>query len=141
MQLIITSKLSEEENFWLRNLTNELKGKEDAEKVVEKYSKYKDSHLHKSVMDIIVRANKEQFKEVRGNMCDALVELMQDVIDEKVEEQVAKRAEQERNLGKMAGLFEQIQKKLVKGKSITQIADELEETEEKIRELIASMEV
>ena len=28
MQLIVTSKLSEEDNFWLKNLTNDLKEKQ-----------------------------------------------------------------------------------------------------------------
>ena len=149
----MTSKLSKEENFWLRNLTNDLKENAEAENIITEYEKYNHSKLHKSVMDIIVRANEEKFKEVRTGMCDALVELMADVIEEKVEERLKEEQEQARSAGVMEGraegraegslskLCEQIQKKLVKGKNVAQIADELEETEEKIRELMEKMDV
>ena len=131
MQLAVISKLSKEENFWLRNLTNDLKENAEAKNIITEYEKYNHSKLHKSVMDIIVRANEEKFKAVRVDMCDALVELMADVIEEKVEEG--------RIEGSLSKLCEQIQKKLVKGKSVEQIADELEESVEKIQELMAAM--
>lgn len=131
LQLVVTSKLSKEENFWLRNLTNDLREKAEAENIINEYEKYNHSKLHKSVMDIIVRANEEKFKEVRTGMCDALVELMADIIEEKVEEG--------RTEGSLAKLCEQIQKKLVKGKSVAQIADELEESVERIQEIMATM--
>ena len=76
MQLIVTSELSKEDNFWLKNLTNDLIKKEDAEEIFREYGKNKNSNLHKSVMDIIVRANEIMFKEATENMCDALIELM-----------------------------------------------------------------
>ena len=142
-----------EEIFWLRNLTNDLKENAEAERIITEYEKYNHSKLHKSMMDIIVRANEEKLKEVRTGMCDALVELMADIIEEKVKE----KEEQARSVGLMEGrtegraegrveghlekLREQIQKKLTKGKSVTQIADELEEAEEKIRELLSSMKI
>ena len=78
-------------------------------------------------MDIIVRANERVFKEVRRSMCDALVELMQDVIDEKVAE------------GRIEVLLEQIRKKIAKGKTVEQIADELEETVENIKILMTKV--
>ena len=64
MQLIITRMISEKENFWLHNLTNQLETKE---KVCREYQKYKNETLYKSAMDIIVKANtnifnKEEFK-------------------------------------------------------------------------------
>lgn len=127
MQLIVTSMLSKNENFWLKNLTNDLKKKEEADQLFEEYGKYKDSSLHKSVMDLVMRANQKVFKEARGDMCDALYELMKDEIDAAV---------QEASKGK---LIEQINKKLVKGKSVEQIADELEESVETIRELMKSI--
>lgn len=141
MQLVVTSKLLKEENFWLRNLTNDLMEKAEAEKIINEYEKYNHSKLHKSVMDIIVRANEKKFKEVRAGMCDALVELMADVIEEKVEEQVKQRVEEIEQRVEQSKLCEQIQKKLIKGKSVVQIADELEETEERIVELIAGIGV
>ena len=41
--------------------------------------------------------------------------------------------------GREANLLEQISKKLAKGKSLSQIADECEETEERIRELMKKL--
>uniref|UniRef100_UPI004056050A 3-isopropylmalate dehydrogenase n=1 Tax=Acetatifactor sp. TaxID=1872090 RepID=UPI004056050A len=93
IQLILTSQLAEEKNFWLKNLTNCIKEKSVAEKLIEEYEKHRNSGLYKSVMDIIVRANKRKFEEVRG-MCDALRELMQDEIDKAVELQIEQMKEQ-----------------------------------------------
>lgn len=41
--------------------------------------------------------------------------------------------------GREANLLEQISKKLAKGKSLLQIADECEETEERIQELMKKL--
>ena len=143
MQLVVTSKLSREENFWLRNLTNDLKEKAEAENIITEYEKYNHSNLHKSVMDIIVRANEEKFKEVRTGMCDALVELMADIIEEKEEQARSAGLMEGRAEGRAEALLENlctlIRKKVSKGKSVEQIADELEETEEKIQELMEKM--
>lgn len=82
IQFLVTSQLSEEINFWLHNLTNDLKKAEDAEKILRAYKNYQEDNLHQSLMDIIVEANKEVFMEVRG-MCRALYELMEDEIKER----------------------------------------------------------
>lgn len=84
IQFIITSGLPEELNFWLHNLTNNLKKVEEAEKILRAYKDCQDDNLHQSMMNIIVNANKEIFKEARG-MCQALYELMEDEIKEKEE--------------------------------------------------------
>lgn len=127
MQLILTSRLSEKENFWLKNLTNDLKKKEEAEEMFREYGKNKNSNLHKSVMDLVMRANLKIFKEVRGDMCDALLELMQDELEEREQK------------GAQDKILDLINKKLAKGKSVEQIAEELEETPETIRELIEKL--
>ena len=116
----------------MKNLTNNLYKREEAEEIFLEYEKHRNNKLHKSVMDIIVRANERVFKEVRGSMCDALVELMQDVIDEKFAEgKLEGRIE-----GRIEGLLEQIRKKVAKGKTVEQIADELEESVENIQTLM-----
>ena len=144
MQLIVTSRLSKEENFWLKNLTNDLKNTAEAELLFTEYEKHKDSNLHKSVMNLIMRANKEVFKEARNNMCEALMELMEDVIEEKF---AAGRSEgrlegklEGRLEGRLEGLLELISKKLAKGKTIEQIADDLEKTVPEIEDLIKVLE-
>ena len=105
---------------------------EEAEILFTEYGKHKDSNLHKSVMDLIMRANQKVFKEARGSMCDALMELMQDVIQEKVADGKLEGAQEK--------LFEQVQKKLAKGKNVEQIADELEESVDVIKKLIQQLE-
>lgn len=45
--------------------------------MIRKYSENKANHLYKSVMDIIVRANRSKFEEAK-EMCEALEELMED---------------------------------------------------------------
>lgn len=128
MQLIVTSRLSKKENFWLKNLTNDLKNTSDAELLFTEYEKHKDSNLHKSVMNLIMKANKEVFKEARNNMCEALMELMEDVIEEKFA------------AGRLESLLELVSKKLAKGKTIEQIADDLEKTVPEIEDLIKLLE-
>lgn len=56
-------------------------------------------------------------------MCDALLELVKDKLDEREQ------------LGSQQHLLSQIQKKVEKGKSLSVIADELEETVDTIRPL------
>ena len=88
-QIIVTKLISKEENFWLRNLTNKLESKEE---VYRQYQKHSDNNLYKSVMDIIVKANGELFKE--GNeMCQALFDLYRNELMEMVEEKAIELAE------------------------------------------------
>ena len=132
MQLIVTSKLTKKENFWLKNLTNDLKSASDAELLFTEYEKHKNSNLHKSVMNLIMRANKKVFKEARNNMCEALMELMEDVIEEKF----AAGKSEGRLEGRLEELLELVSKKLSKGKTIEQIADDLEKNVSEIENLI-----
>ena len=151
MQIVVTSRLSKTDNFWLKNLTNDLKDTKDVKEIFHEYSKNRNSNLHKSIMDIIVKANEGKFKEVQGDMCDALMELMKDVIDEKVNEKVNEKINEKVNEivnektkeawnnGAKQQLLDKIAKKLSNGKSVEQIADELEETVEMIEKLIQEL--
>ena len=78
-------------------------------------------------MNIITKANQEKFKEV-SNMCEALEEILEDVMKDKIDAREQKAILQ----GEQQKLMQLIQKKVIKGKSLEQIADELEETEESI---------
>ena len=80
VQLVVTSRLSEEKNFWLKYLTNRLKDKETANRIAAEYQKHQNDELYKSMMNVIVNANKELFEEVRA-MCEALRELWKDDIE------------------------------------------------------------
>ena len=135
MQLILTSRLSKEENFWLRYLTNDLKSVEEANKILSEYEGHQNENNHKSVMNVIVHANKEVFKEAT-KMCEALLELMKDELDErtKVAEKTGRIAG-ERNIK-----IQLIQTKLSKGKTVEAIADDLEDSVENILTLIKEMD-
>ena len=83
IQLILTSELSGETNFWLRKLTNNLKEENDVVELATEYEKNRNNALYKAMMDVIVRANKGLFEEVKEkDMCDAIRELFQDEIEE-----------------------------------------------------------
>ena len=128
IQIAVTSRLSKTDNFWLRNLTNDLEEKQEVEEILNEYEKCKHSKLHKSVMDMIVRANENKFKEAGAEMCDALYELMEDKLIEMAEE----RADEA--VGKI------ILKMVEKGKSIEEIADDMDESMEKIELLLKKVE-
>ena len=49
---------------------------------MEDYKNHDKNPLYKSVMNIIVRANKKEFQEVK-DMCEALEELMRDELEER----------------------------------------------------------
>ncbi len=121
IQLLVQKRLFEEENFGLKSLTNDLKEKQDVERLIVEYKAHQEDMLYQSVMNIVVRANKERF-QVDG-MCEALMEI------------VEFHKQRERNEGRVDMLLLQIRKKLLKNKPLSQIADELEETEEAIRPL------
>ena len=126
IQIIYTAELSKENNFWLRNLTNDLKTKEDAQKLLEKYEKRQKENLYQSVMEVIVKANIELFEEV-DDMCDALMEIVKPKVEAKV--QAAKEEVK----------IELIRKKLAKGMSVEEIADLLEESVETIQKLMKAL--
>ncbi len=93
MQLIWTQGLSEDENLYLRSLTNEIRDESIPQKLLKAYQEKKQNTLYQSVMDIVVRANQEKFEEVKY-MCDALKELMKDELDERERQGIEQGIEQ-----------------------------------------------
>lgn len=134
MQLLLTSELSKTENFWLRYLTDDLKTVEEANKILGKYEGHQKENLYKSVMNIIVNANRELFKEAK-KVCEALRELMKEELEER---EKAGRIE-----GEMAGerkvKIHLIRTKLSKGKTVESIAEDLEESVENVLKLMKEM--
>lgn len=70
------------------------------DKISREYRKHKKNEMYKSVMNIIIRANNEQFKEAR-NMCEAILELFQD----EVEMQTTKAINEGRIAGRNEGII------------------------------------
>lgn len=81
IQIIVSQELSIEENLWMRGLTDDLEPFEITNRLIRDYGKHKNNNLYKSVMNMIVRAYKEKFQEAK-EMCDELMELMKDELDE-----------------------------------------------------------
>ena len=109
IQIIVTRYLSPEKNLWLSSLTDHLKDKEVASKLLEDFGNHKQEILYRSVMNIIMQANKTQFQEVKDMLCEALEELMKDELE----------ANRSRGLseGRMKGLQEGLQEGLAEGRA------------------------
>ena len=94
IQLLITKELNPEENLWLQSLRKDIKDEQEIEMLLKIYEEKKHSKLYQAAMDAITRANWKAMMEVKGNMCDALRELMEDEFKEfeqQVTEQVTER--------------------------------------------------
>ena len=83
IQVIVTQQLSKEKNLWLRSLTDRIKDKEDMKRLLNEYREKQKNPLYESVMQMIVRANEEKFREA-DCMCEALNRIIQDQIEEKI---------------------------------------------------------
>lgn len=92
MQLIVTSRISREENLWLWSICNHVNDRKTADRLIDEYEKNRDNHHYEAAMDIIVRANKNLFKPEEKTMCKALEELWEDVLNEKAAEMAEERA-------------------------------------------------
>ena len=67
--------------------------------LLEDYKKNKENQLYQAVMEIIVKANENQLKEGKRDMCNALLELMKDELDEKREEGIREGIREGESLG------------------------------------------
>ena len=67
--------------------------------LLEDYKKNKENQLYQSVMEIIVKANENRLKEGKRDMCNALLELMKDELDEKREEGIREGIKEGESLG------------------------------------------
>lgn len=102
IQIIVLSQLSAEENLWLKVLTNDLREKETARRMLTEYEKHRDNILYSSVMDIVVRANKEAFYEEENTMCEALEQIINEKLDAREERGKQEGREQGRQEGMKA---------------------------------------
>lgn len=78
IQILVTSQLDPTENLWLRSLTNDLHEYQMTRKLIDEYQKHEKNVLYQSMMDVIVRANTQQFSREDKKMCEALRELMEE---------------------------------------------------------------
>lgn len=88
IQIIVSRRLNPEKYLWLYVLRGDLDAGE-LKMVLRDYEKHRDSADYQSMMDIIIRANRERMKE--EEMCEALKELYEEIYAEKLEEEFAAR--------------------------------------------------
>jgi len=123
VQIIVIPRLAKEEYTWLSRLGKNLSLKEDIEPLAKIFEKKKQEPLYEAIMDLIIRANWEKYKEGRA-MCDALRELFADELEQKERDGLEK--------GAFLKLVSLVRKKVQKGIPVTVIADVLEENQEQI---------
>ena len=81
MQVLLTHKLTQQENYWLQNLRTNLKSGGEIRDIIARYEENKHSKDYAAVMNLITRANWEEM-EVERKMCDALKELFAEELKE-----------------------------------------------------------
>ena len=91
--------MSPEKNLWLYSLTDTLEDMSVTRQLLEDYKKNKANQLYQAVMEIIVKANENRLKEGKRDMCNALLELMKDELDEKREEGIREGIKEGESLG------------------------------------------
>lgn len=122
VQILVIRELSKEDNVWLSRLRSGLELQEDIEVLANAY-KGKEKHpLYEAAMDLIIRANWEKYQEVR-KMCDALRELFADELEER------------ESKGELVKLITQVKRKMIKGQSASEIAEDLLEPLAVIQEI------
>ena len=75
---------------------------EQANKILGKYEGHQKENLYKSVMNMIVNANREVFKEA-NKMCEALLDLMKEELEDLIKDELEERERAGRIAGERAG--------------------------------------
>lgn len=125
IQLIVTSRLSKENNFWLKNLTDDLSDADAVKELAKEYQGHRENTLYRSVMNVIIKANEELFKEESG-VCEAIIDLFRDEYDKGVEDA--------KQLGVQQGVMSLVRKGLL---STEDAAEELNMSVEEFGKLLA----
>ena len=115
IQILVTSQLSENENLWLKNLTDNMQGTESVQKLIDEYEKHVDNSLYQSVMSIIIQANKEKFQEVTGMICEPLKEILLEQMKDELEEKMEQRLQQGFQKGIQQGIQQGMQQGMQQG--------------------------
>ena len=80
-------------------MTDTLEDMSVTRQILEDYKKNKKNQLYQAVIEIIVKANENRLKEGKRDMCNALLELMKDELDEKREEGIKEGIKEGESLG------------------------------------------
>ena len=80
IQVIESGKLPEEENLWLRSLVNDLKARK-LRSIIDKIKKSGNKALLNAYLDVLVRANRKAFLEVK-NMASEELPSLEEILEE-----------------------------------------------------------
>ena len=115
IQIICTKYLTDENNFWLHNLSNEINTKQQALKIMHKYEKHNNEKLYASIVNVIINANTTTFEEV-SDMCEALEKIYakkyENIIETKLAEKDTEIAEKDTKLAEKDAYIAELEKKL-----------------------------
>ena len=139
VQVLLTDQLSKEDYIWLSRLRKDLEIKSDIEPLALAYKGKDKDPLYQAVMDLIIRANQEQYEEGK-KMCEALRELFADELEEREERGMEKGLEKGMERGAIVKLISQIRKKQQKGLSVAEIAEILEEEPELVSKIYQTIQ-
>ncbi len=135
IQILVTSQLDPSENLWLRSLTNDLHEYQMTRKLIDEYQKHGKNVLYQSMMDVIVRANTQQFSKEDKKMCEALRELM----EEEFEAERGKARVEGRTEGRKEMVTTVVSNLLEMNMSIEDIVKATGESEETVYNIIAEL--
>ncbi len=122
IQLIVTSRLSKEHNFWLKNLTDDLPDRVAVQELAREYHAYRENTLYRSVMNVIIKANEELFKE-ESNVCEAIIDLFRDEYDKGIADAKEQGIQQGIEKGIEQGIQQGIEKGIEQGIEKGVVAD------------------
>ncbi len=95
LQIVVLHQLRTDEYKWLSRLRGGLDVKADIEPLTREYRGKEKDPLYSSVMEMIVKANWERCEKEKGRiMCNALMELFADTLEEKTKEATKQALEQ-----------------------------------------------
>ena len=136
IQLIVTSKLSKEHNFWLKNLTDDLPDRAAVQELAKVYHEYRENTLYRSVMNVIIKANEELFKE-ESDVCEAIIDLFRDEYDKGIADAKEQGIQQGVQQGIQQNLITLVRKGLLVAEDA---ARELQVPVEEFEKMLKSME-
>ena len=139
IQLIVTSRLKKEENLWLHSLTNDLKNADQAADLLREYEKHRHENIYQSMMNVIVNANEQTFKEGEY-MCEALMRIAREKMQEELEIRDAMNENRGKEIGKEIGKVETLISLVKDGLlSVSEAAKRLAISEEAVLEKMKSV--
>lgn len=133
-QILVTHQLSPDENLWLSRLRSDLDAEKDRDVLLRAY--YGKDHIprYSTFMDVVVRANISCFKG-GTNMCNAILELVEDTLLERKQEGIKEGIKQGVIQGRCLMLIEQVCQKILLHKTVPEIAQDLGRNEAEIESI------